>query len=201
MSLNTKIITTYSKSLFQIVKSTKVEKKAKEFEIAKLTTSPSSGKYVTNVKVIAEELLLIRAMLVSSDLIKTTFNNPTYAEKQKLGIIFSVFPGLSLAMKSFLEIIAERGHLYLLPEICEEYQKILLKFKNATKVKITLSSPLPESFGESLLKSLKKLTKASEIFLIIAYNPKLLGGLIIEYNSLALDASILKEFSLFFSEI
>ena len=42
---------------------------------------------------------------------------------------------------------------------------------------------------------------SKEVILDISYNPKLLGGLIVEYNSTSIDASILKEFSLFFSEI
>jgi ATP synthase F1 delta subunit len=200
MSFNTKLITTYAKSLFQIVKSTKAEKKLKDFDFSKLTIN-STEKYATNVSIIGEELILIRTMLISSPLLKSTFNNPTYAEKQKLNIIFSVFPGLTLSMKSFLQILSERSNLSLLPQISDEYQKILLKFKKATKLKIILSSPIAESFGETLLKGLKKITKSDEIFLSLSYNPKLLGGLIIEYNSLALDSSILKEFSLFLSEI
>jgi F0F1-type ATP synthase delta subunit len=48
---------------------------------------------------------------------------------------------------------------------------------------------------------LKNVTAASEIILSTSYNPKLLGGLILEYNSTSIDASVLKEFSLFFSEI
>jgi hypothetical protein len=34
----------------------------------------------------------------------------------------------------------------------------------------------------------------------VFYKPKLLGGVIIEYNSLSIDASILREFGLFFSD-
>jgi F0F1-type ATP synthase delta subunit len=35
----------------------------------------------------------------------------------------------------------------------------------------------------------------------MAYNPKLLGGFIVEYNSTSIDASVLKEFSLFFTDL
>jgi len=35
----------------------------------------------------------------------------------------------------------------------------------------------------------------------VSYNPRLLGGLILEYGSSSIDASILKEFSLFFNEV
>jgi len=51
-----------------------------------------------------------------------------------------------------------------------------------------------------LLKTLKNVTNSTEVILSTSYNPKLLGGLIVEYNSVAIDASILKEFSLFFNE-
>jgi F0F1-type ATP synthase delta subunit len=52
-----------------------------------------------------------------------------------------------------------------------------------------------------LLNTLKKLTKSEEVILQVTYNPQLLGGLILEYNSKSLDASLLKEFSLFVNEI
>ena len=52
-----------------------------------------------------------------------------------------------------------------------------------------------------LLKTLKNLTQSKEVVLNVSYNPKLLGGLVLEYNSSAIDASILKEFSLFFKDI
>ena len=51
-----------------------------------------------------------------------------------------------------------------------------------------------------LLQTLRKLTSSKDIILNVTYNPKLLGGIIIEYNSTSIDASILKEFSLFFAE-
>jgi F0F1-type ATP synthase delta subunit len=104
-------------------------------------------------------------------------------------------------MKSFLKVLTERSHLSLIPEISEEYNSVLGKIKNLTKVKLIVASALDENFGNNLLRSLKKVTKSDEIILTIAYNPQLLGGLILEYNSVAIDASILKEFSLFFTEI
>ena len=73
--------------------------------------------------------------------------------------------------------------------------------QQSTKVKIIVASPLEENIGLLVLSSLKKITTSTEVILKTAYNPKILGGLILEYNSVAVDASILKEFSLFFNEI
>jgi len=168
------------------------------FDVTKIA---SGDKFVPDVFIIGEELVLIRSTLVSSKKLNEFFNNPTYEEGQKLDVLLNIFPGLTTTMKSFLKVLCERTHLSLLPEISDEYTKLLLRFKNAVHVKVTTAGSLQENYAENLLSSLKALTGSNEIILTVAYNPKLLGGLIVEYKSTAIDASILKEFSLFFEGV
>jgi len=132
---------------------------------------------------------------------KDFFKNPTYPESQKLNIILSIFPGVTTSTKSFLKVLTERSHLSLIPEIYNEYMEMLLKFRSSTNVKLLIATGLKETYGPLLLSTLRALTNCKEVLLNVFYNPKLLGGLAIEYNSMSIDASILKEFSLFFSEI
>lgn len=200
MSFTKKVVTTYSKALFQNVNNVKTTSSKTNFDVSKITSN-NSKTVVPNVYIIGEELMLLSSALVSSKKMGQFFNNPTYAEKQKLSVLLTIFPGLSVTMKSFLEVLTERSHLSLLPEICEEYTKLLLKFKNSTKVKLITASSLEERYGSLLLSKLQKLTGSSEVMLSIAYNPKLLGGFIVEYNSTSIDASVLKEFSLFFTDL
>ena len=192
-----KLITTYSKSLFQNVNNSKSQ--TTNFDVSKIT-SADQKTFVPTVYIIGEELLLIRSTLLSSKKLKDFFKNPTLAEQQKYEVLLNIFPGLTVTMKSFLKVLTERGHLSLVPAISDEYSKILLKFKNTTKVKIITASTLQEGSVSLLLETLRKLTGSKEIILTLSYNPKLLGGIIIEYNSTSIDASILKEFSLFFTE-
>ena len=198
MSLCKKVITTYAKSLFQNVNSSKVSEGT--FEVGKITSS-DKNTFVPDVYIIGEELLLIRSVLTSSEKMSTFFANPTYAEQQKFDVINSIFPGLTTTTKSFLKVLTERSHLSLIPEVSDEYNKFLLKFKKVTNVKLIIASTLKENSGQLLLETLKDLTSSKEIILSLSYNPKLLGGLVLEYNSSAIDASILKEFSLFFNDI
>ena len=200
MSFTKKIVTTYSKSLFQNVTSLKSSSLTKNFDVSKIT-SKDSKVLVPDVYIIGEELLLLSTTLSSSKKMSEFFGNPTYAEQQKLNILLTIFPGLTVTMKSFLKVLTERSHLSLIPEIYQEYLRLLMKFKNATKVKLITASILNERFGSLLLTKLKSVTGSSEVILNVAYNPKLLGGLILEYNSTSVDASVLKEFSLFFTEI
>ena len=201
MSFSTKVVTTYAKSLFQNINNPQLLKRKDQlFNLSKIT-SPEQKESIPDILILGEELLLIRAIIISSKELNNFFKNPTYSEEQKLDVILNIFPGLTITMKSFLKVLKERAHLSLIPEICEEYNKIILKFKNTTKVKIIAASPLEDSYGALLLTSLKKVTNSNDIILNVAYNPKLLGGIILEYNSVAIDASVLKEFSLLFSTI
>jgi ATP synthase F1 delta subunit len=198
MSLTKKVVASYSKSLFQNVNNSKASKE--NFEVSKITSSDQKS-FLPNVYIIGEELVLLSSTLLSSKKVKEFFENPTYAEQQKLNVLLNLFPGLTVTTKSFLKVLTERTHLSLLPEISQEYNKILLKVKNSTNVKIVVASSLQESYGSLLLKTLKELTNSKEVILSLSYNPKLLGGLIVEYGSTSVDASILKEFSLFFTEV
>jgi ATP synthase F1 delta subunit len=196
-----KIVKTYAKSLFQNLTSLNSSAKIQgSFELTNIT-SLNKKSFSPDIYIVGEELLLLSAILISSEKIKKIFKNPTFLEKQKEDILLNIFPGLTVTTISFLKVLRERTHLSLIPSISEEFNELLLKFKKSTKVKIITASPLEENFGMLLLKTLKKITNSEEIMLNIAYNPKLLGGVIIEYNSVAIDASILKEFSLFFNDI
>lgn len=210
MSLNQKIVGTYSKSLFQTVSSFQRAKKTfnlsleevKKFEISKITSSVEKQKeeYIT-VQSIGEELKLISSVIISSKRIQLFFKNPTLPERQKLDFLYNLFPGLTTITSSFLKILSEKSHLSLLPEVSIEYEQMLSKFESSVRVKLITANSLQENIGLLLLKTLKTVTNSKEIILDISYNPQLLGGIIVEYNSTSTDASILKEFSLFFTEI
>jgi ATP synthase F1 delta subunit len=201
MNPTNKIVTTYAKSLFQNVKTNPIFEQFEEgASIGKLTLSEEKKKN-PDIFFIGEELLFIRSFILSSKSFKKFFENPTYSDQQKLEILLNIFPGLSFPLKSFLKVLVERSHLFFLPQISDEYTKTLISFRNSTNVKIFTASGLKENSGIFLLNALKKLTNSKEIVLSVFYNPKLLGGLIVEYNSKSIDASILKEFSLFFNEI
>jgi F-type H+-transporting ATPase subunit delta len=198
MTINTKLISTYSKSLFQSGNQKDISSFHSKLNI--FSTKESFNKNSqAHVLELGEELNLIKASILFSKEIESYLKNPTFPEQEKLKFCLEFFPGLSITLRSFLKILAEKNHLALIPEITDAYNKLLIKLRNSIKVKIITASTLEKNLGNQLLNTLKKLTKAEEILLSISYNPKLLGGLIIEYNSIAIDASILREFSFFFS--
>lgn len=199
--MSKKVVTTYSKSLFLNIKELQSSIKVEEYFNINKITSLDSNTVFPDVYLIGEELLLIRSLILSSKIMKDFFKNPTYPEQQKLNVILSIFPGLTVSTKSFLKVLTERSHLSLIPEVTDQYMELLLKFRNSVQVKLIIATSLEEDCGSLILTTLRKLTKCNDVLLKVFYNPKLLGGLVVEYNSMAIDASILKEFSLFFNDI
>jgi ATP synthase F1 delta subunit len=198
--MSSPFVKSYAKALFQNLKKSKNKNEASSsFAIEKIT-SLEQKKVVSNILIAAEELELLRAVLISSKKLNSLFKNPTYSESQKVDILLTLFPGLTSTVKSFLKVLTERSHLFLLPEISDEFTTLLLKVKNTIKVNITVASQFDEKTGNTLLKSLKKIANSADIILTTSYNSKLLGGLIVEYNSVAVDASTLQEFSLLFND-
>lgn len=175
------IVKAYARSLFQN-SLTFSQKKAE-----------NKKQIISNVVAVGEELTLIRALFLNSLKLKVAFENPTFPETQKIDILFSIFPGMSLIMHSFLEILAEKAQLDLISKVSEEYNEILSKFNAVTKVKLHLACGLDEYLGTSFLSAVKKLTASQEIVIKTIFNPKLLGGFIIEYNSKVVDATFLYE--------
>jgi len=132
VSFTKKVVTTYSKSLFQNVNSLKSSQDT--FEVSKITSTEQKST-LPNVYIIGEELLLMSSTLLSSKKVKDFFGNPTYAEQQKLEVLLNIFPGLTITTKSFLKVLTERSHLSLIPEISTEYNRLLLKVKKFNQCK------------------------------------------------------------------
>lgn len=205
MNINNKLAGIYAKALFKNSLSSTLESVSKDlalnkFEIAKLTSADQKVIFPT-ADILGEELLLISSLLISSKQLTEFFKNPTYSEKLKYNFILGLFPGLSLTIKSFLRVLTEKNHLSYIPEVSNAFNKFILRSKKVTVITLISASPINEELGSLLLNALKGLTQSHEVILNVGFNPGLLGGFILEYNSVVIDTSILKEFSLFFNEI
>lgn len=198
MNFYKKISFGYAKSLLQTSKIFfSSEDETLDFS---LITNLESEKSSVTLRVLREELNLIRGFFLSSKSVADLYKNPTYSEKTKLETLLFAFPGLSSLLKNFLRVLSERNHLFLLPQVAEEFDDMLSKIENIIKIKLTVANSFPSNgkkFSKTLLATLKKITGAKDIILSFTYNPKILGGIIIEYNSVSIDASVLNDFKTF----
>jgi len=201
MNTSTKLVASYSKSLFQSIFLRSNDFDLKNSDISVIFDKETSPQKTENFFTVGQELFFLQSFLYSSSKIREGFLNPTINEGQKEKLMLEIFPGLSKSLKSFLRVLREKNHLFLLIEIADEYDRLVKKSLNAVQIKLILASPLEKELGLSFFNIFKKLTNSNEIFLTIAYNPKLLGGFVLEYNSIAIDLTILKEFGSLFVDI
>jgi F-type H+-transporting ATPase subunit delta len=199
LTINKKLISNYSQVLLNQTLSNSFNSISKDF-YQNLINNSESRKEIT-LFIIKEELNLLRSVFISSPKFLFFLNNPTYNENLKLLFLIKIFPGLSNLTKIFLKLLVEKNHLYLLPFISEEFNKLVFLNQKKLTVKLITASELDKNLGKSLLINLRKITTAKEILLNIEYNPKLLGGFIIEYNSISIDTSLVQEFNNFLNNI
>jgi ATP synthase F1 delta subunit len=198
MSTTKKVISSYSKSLFQSISFRSKLQEENIFDISSTFEKNQNNEKNETVKSIAQELLLLKTVIYSSSKTREIFKSPVIPESQKENILLSIFPGLSLSLKSFLKVLSERNHLFFLPEITDDYTSLVEKYENVVHVKILTAGALDFSLGQDFLNILKKITKSSDILISLSFDPKLLGGFLLTYNSLAIDLTLFKEFSIFF---
>jgi F-type H+-transporting ATPase subunit delta len=189
MSLYDKAILTYTKALFF----TFSQKSQIRQETQKEEKTPLS------LFQMAEELFRLKYLFVFSKNVRNYFQDPTLAEEKKYALLVTFFPDLSFQTKAFLRLLVEKKHLFLLPQIADTFFDRLEKLLKFTKVKLYLASPLQKRLGNIVLKALKKQSNSSQIYFTVIYDPKLLGGFVLEYNNYVIDASLVKEFRTFLS--
>lgn len=143
---------------------------------------------------IANELFLLNAFINSSENCKQFFLENNFNEELKQQILFKSFPGLSSLTKIFLSILFKKKHFFLFSEINAHFQTNLLKTQQIIKLKIILSSSIAENekrkFSGLFFNLLKKYFNSSNFLLNISYDPKILGGMIIQNEYLLIDLSI-----------
>lgn len=197
MSSQEKMVKTYAKSLFQHLLVRTYAKKTDELLTLTSEKVITTSTHISNILLIGEELLLIQTLFSNSEKLRSIFKSPLLPEQQKMSILLSFFPSMSKIVRSFLSILVEKSHLSYISEISEEFNEMLLKYRKIAKVTLYISSPLEEMLGLKFLTILKKLTESNEIILNVIYSPKILAGLILEYSSMSINASILSSFKIF----
>ncbi len=143
-----------------------------------------------NLNLSLENLLVFSAAIENS---KNLFQSPLISEKLKYEALVSLFPKITKVSHSLLKLLVEKREISLLPEIYLEFEKLNKNYFASKQVKLITTSYLDKELSIKIIENLKKIIQAKEIILDVEYKEELLSGLIIEFNSWALDKSSLQE--------
>uniref|UniRef100_A0A0C9QN11 TSA: Wollemia nobilis Ref_Wollemi_Transcript_19750_1066 transcribed RNA sequence n=1 Tax=Wollemia nobilis TaxID=56998 RepID=A0A0C9QN11_9CONI len=99
--------------------------------------------------------------------------------------------GFSDITKNFLAVAAEHGRLRQLEKIMDKFLSLTMAYRGEVNVVVTTVIPLPAQEEKELKEVLKNIVGAGKTVLLEQkINPRILGGLVIEFEDKLLDISI-----------
>ena len=150
---------------------------------------------------IGKDLNMAHIIITSSERINNFFHNRAILDRKKKRFLIVLMGYTTYPMESLLDLLSRRSQIFLLSKICEQYNELLLEFKKTARVKLCVGTSVgkrKKKLKRELLERLKSIAD-SQIILSISFSPKLMGGILIEYNSHIIDVSLLNELSAFLS--
>lgn len=94
------------------------------------------------------------------------------------------------ALKAFLQLLLEEGHLDALPEILPEFSRLALNAQGGMECVMTCARQPDEATQEAVRKAACKLRGAQNVVLQIKIDSSLLGGFVLDIDGVTYDRSV-----------
>ena len=94
------------------------------------------------------------------------------------------------ALKAFLQLLLEEGHLDALPEILTEFSRLALNARGGMECVMTCARQPDEAAQEAVRKAACKLRGADNVVLQIKIDPSLLGGFVLDIDGVTYGRSV-----------
>ena len=94
------------------------------------------------------------------------------------------------ALKAFLNLLLEEGHLNALPEVMTEFNRLALNAQGGVECVITCARQPDEATQEAIRQAVCKLRGAKNAVLEIAIDPSILGGFVLDVEGVTYDRSV-----------
>ena len=128
--------------------------------------------------------------LIAQDLaVKELLINPNVSKDMRVQLFAKLVDNVSKELSSFLQILADKNRLIILPEIVDLYREIFNKKNKKVMVNLQTAHPVNDSFLEDLKQVLQTHCQ-SEICLTVEVDQSLIGGGILRFHDKVIDASL-----------
>ena len=154
---------------------------------ALLSIAKSQGT-VDELSQLAADLL---NLLSESESLATFLGNPVAASEAKKGVLAQVLgDDANAQMKNFLMLLVDRGRIYLIEPILQQFQALVRELKQTVLAEVISAVELTDEQKETVRGKVKSMTQAESVELETRVDPDLIGGVIIQIGSQVLDASV-----------
>lgn len=145
------------------------------------------------------ELGVLSAVVAEPKVVSVLFAQKMSKDQQVnflLGILET--EQLDSLMQNFVTVLSENGRLSVLPEIFEQYRELALSGGRTQEALIYSAYPLEGKELDELVITLEKKLN-TKLQVSVEINPKLIGGIKVEFGDQVLDMSVQQQLNALYS--
>ncbi len=148
----------------------------------------SEEKILNNVE---EHVLSFLKLIAQSEDFNLLIKDPTNRQEDQLNVINLIFEkfNLNTLLKKFLNFLVMRRRFFYVEKILKYFIIICSKNRGEISAKLSVAKELNENEINKIKNDLSE-NFGSDIKLNYNYNPELIGGLIMQIESIMIDTSI-----------
>jgi F-type H+-transporting ATPase subunit delta len=142
------------------------------------------------VEDIAKDIRLIDEVCLENREFKMIIGSPIIRTDKKIAIVNEIFKSrVNKITLQYLNLVFKKGREYHLDLICQEYDKLYRAYKHIVTLYVESAEVLEKDIIEIIRQKVKTYLEM-EIEIVEQINPKLIGGVRLQFNNYLLDASV-----------
>ena len=140
---------------------------------------------------VEEHVISLIKLISQSKDFNSLIKNPTNKQEDQLNVINIIFEKFNLnnLLKKFLNFLVTKRRLFYVEKILKDFVTICSKNRGEISAKLTVAKELNENEINKIKNDFSQ-NFGSDVKLNYNYDPDLIGGLIIQVESLMIDTSI-----------
>ncbi len=143
------------------------------------------------LKPLEGDIDMLEAALKESADLRTLIASPLYTRQQQAKAMEALAKKMKLTpmMGNALALMAEKGRLYILPQLLSELRARIAREKGEITADVIAAKALTKAQADKLAKALKA-SVGKDVNLNLSVDENLIGGLIVKLGSKMIDTSI-----------
>jgi len=159
---------------------------ARRYALALFKTAQDGG----NLEIVATDLHQISSFSNKDKQFLNYLKAPQVPTEQKIKLLRDLFTTrLSPRLLLFLELLLEKHRTELLPEIADEFEKLMEDHQGLIKARVITATHLDSDVKEQLIAKLEK-TTGKKIEIKHKIDKSIIGGIIVYLHNKVIDRSI-----------
>ncbi|HGY56854.1 MAG TPA: ATP synthase F1 subunit delta [Caldithrix abyssi] len=137
-----------------------------------------------------EDLQTVSDTIKDSEELRNMLVNPLVNEADKLKALNGIFSGpFQDLTRNFIELIAEKRRLPILPDIISKFYYMMLEYNNQVEGQLVSAVDLEARQVQEIGKQIERIT-GKKVILSKRVEPSIIGGFVVKVEDMVIDSSI-----------